>query len=145
MKMEGKITEIEARETDDGNTYHRVQVDNKWGSYWGNTKVLETGQEVEAEYEEVKNGQFTNWKKIKPLAQDEEKDKKEQSSPENKGKSNFKDAKKRFEIRKCKALDCAVNMAENMSLGEVKQAYPVLVNLLSKRPDEFGKVKEEED
>lgn len=142
-EIEGEIRKIEGRETDDGQTYKRVQVDNKWGSFWGSTKNIEEGLKVKAEYEDVKDGRFTNWKKFKPLDQSDEKDEKKESSKQSSQKGNFKNAKRRFEIRKQVALKAAVNMGE-VTIAQVKQAYPVFVNLLSKQPVDFGNFKEED-
>lgn len=145
MKMEGEIREIEPRETDKGQNYHRIQIDKKWGSYWGNMKDLEKGVRVKAEYEEVKNGQFTNWKNISPLDQEEKKDTENQSSSEKSGNGKVRDAKKSFEIRKQVALKAAVKTTENPTIGEIRKLFMTYVNMMSKRPDEFKEIEGEEE
>jgi len=68
--MQGTINEIE-KKTSGGKTYHRIQIDNTWGSYWGSIEDLEPGMEVSAESKEktVEGKPYTNWKDISPVPQ----------------------------------------------------------------------------
>lgn len=142
--IEGEIMEIEGRKTDKGQHYKRVRVENKWGSYWGN-KEIEEGQMVEAKYEDVKNGQFTNWKEFDTLDQEEEKESKNKSSSKSKGNNKVNKAQRRFEIRKQVALKASVKTIENPTVKEIKKIYPMYVNLLSKPPEEFHMTDESEE
>lgn len=75
-KMEkGTIQHVEVRQTDQGDTYYRIQIGDIWGSFWGPGDQLEKGDEVEFEkkIKKTDQGTFTNWKELSKVPEEEQK------------------------------------------------------------------------